>query len=145
MQLREELARKIERKQNEIKELELKIREASAYIQGLQDMAKLLPKEERHDDRHRVILRPGTDIARAQQAIAAAGRPLHINAILEALGKPVEPKPRLALAGSLARYARQRVVFQRTAPNTFGLAEPLPRKPTRPEPPDDFGLDDVDE
>ena len=45
MGLRENFQKLIERKQAEIRELEVRIREAQSYLQALQDSAKLLPKE----------------------------------------------------------------------------------------------------
>src|ERR1700694_5844635 len=139
MGLREELGKRIERKQQEIKELELKIREGYAYMQGLQDTLKLLPKDDGQPQE--VVLRPGTDMAKAQEAIRAIGHALHINDLLKALGKPIDKKNRLALGGSLARYARKNVVFRKTGPNTFGLADvAAQRRDGGQEPPNDFGL-----
>ena len=146
MGLREELAKRVERKQQEIQELELKIREANAYVQGLQDTLKLLPKETANGQpAGPVTLRAGSDVARTQEAIRKAGKSLHLLEILKAIGKPQDKKNRLALAGSLSRYARSGQVFVKTGPNTFGLLE-LGSRPDAngtAEPPDDFGTPDV--
>ncbi len=60
-------------------------------------------------------------MAQARDAIAAAGKPLHIAELLPAMGKENTQQNRLSLGGSLARCVREGVVFSRPAPNTFGL------------------------
>ena len=142
--LRDEIGKRIERKQQEIKELELQVREAYAYIQGLQEMTKLLPKDNATDGAAgAVTLRPGSDMAKAQEAIRRAGAPLHLLEILKVLGKGMDKKSRVAVGGSLARYARNRQVFIKTHPNTFGLLGlHSPTALATPEPPDDFGKDE---
>jgi len=122
MGLRNDLERKIERKRQEIKELEFKIREAQAYISAHQETLKMLSREgsgllaERN-------LRVGSSIAKARDAIKKAGKPLHIADLLKALGRPNDKKNRLSLSGSLAHYVRKGEIFSRPAPNTFGLTE----------------------
>lgn len=122
MGLRNELERKIEKKRQEIKELEFKIREAQAYISAHQETLKMLSREgsgllaERN-------LRVGSSIAKARDAIKKAGKPLHIADLLKALGRPNDKKNRLSLSGSLAHYVRKGEIFSRPAPNTFGLTE----------------------
>jgi hypothetical protein len=139
MGLREDLLKRIERKQQEIQEMELRIREANAYVQAMQDTIKLLPKDTNGDAR--VALRPGSDVWKAQDAITKAGKPLHLLEILKAIGKPQDKNSRLALAGSLARYARNKQVFVRVSPNTFGLIAlgAAPPETRVVEPPEDFG------
>jgi len=146
MGLREELQKRIERKQQEVVELNLKIREANAYMQGLQDTIRLLPKDASAASPERT-LRPGTAIAQARDAIKAAGKPLHITEILKAMGRTADKKNRLALTGSLAGYVRNEEVFTRPAPNTFGLIElnQNHQEATTEEPPATFGLVDEHE
>jgi hypothetical protein len=122
MSLRDELLKRIEKKQAEIREHEDRIREATAYIQGLQDTLKLVPKEDEFGSQE-VSLRHGSNIAKARDALKAAGKPLHITEILKAIGQPSDKKHRLALGGSIAAYARKDMVFTKPAPNTFGLVE----------------------
>ena len=121
MMLRDEIEKRIDRKEAEIRELEVRIREAKAYIQSLSDTLRLLPKDASADAT--LVLRPGTALARVREAIGSAGRPLHIGEILKALGRPVDKKNRAALSGTLAAYVRKGQVFTRPAPNTFGLVE----------------------
>src|SRR5687767_8758672 len=120
MGLREEFLKRIEKKQQEIMELGLQIREATAYVQALQDTLRLLPKDASQPQQ---ALRPGTGVAKAREAIKKAGKPMHISDILKAIGFPVDKSHRLSLSGSLAGYVRREEIFTRPAPNTFGLVE----------------------
>jgi hypothetical protein len=122
MSLREELQKRIEKKQAEIRDYNDRIREANAYLQGLQDTLKLIPKEDEFGSQE-VTLRHGSNIAKARDVLKAAGKPLHITEILKAMGQSSDKKHRLALAGSIAAYARKGMVFTKPAPNTFGLVD----------------------
>ncbi len=121
MGFKQELQKRIERKQQELMELDYKIREITAYLQGLQDTFKMLPKDETLDKE--VVLRPGSAAALARDAIRARGVPMHISEILSAIKKTDSKANRLAVAGSLAAYVRKNSVFTRPSPNTFGLIE----------------------
>ena len=127
MNLKRDLEKKIERKQAEtrdwemqIRDLEMRIREANAYIQAHLETLKILPRESAEPNR---TLRPGTSVDKAYRAIKVAGRPLQINELLKAIGRPADKKNRLSLSGSLAHYVREEEIFTRPAPNTFGLME----------------------
>ena len=119
---RDTLQRLIDRKREEIAELEIQLREALVYVQALQDAMKALPRENGSLSEQKT-LRPGTDLARAREAILAFGRPLHVSEILKAINKPNDKKNRLSLSGSLAGYVRSGQIFTRPEPNTFGLVE----------------------
>ena len=123
MGLRAEFQKRVDKKIQEIEELETKIREARVYVQALEDMMRLLPREELNGQPES-NLKPGTAIAKARDAIKAAGRPLHITDILTALGRPLDKGNRAAIGGSIAAYVRRGEVFTRPAPNTFGLMDP---------------------
>lgn len=122
MGIREEFQKRIERKEQEIKELESQIKEANSYLQALLDSMKWLPRDE-GDLAGAQTLRPGTTLAKAQEAIRKSGRPMHVADILKAIGKPTDKKNRVSLGGSLSGYVRRREIFTRPAPNTFGLIE----------------------
>lgn len=122
MAVREEFQKRIERKQQEIRDLETKIREANAYLQALLDSMKWLPREESLANGNQ-LLRPGTTLAKAQEAIQKSGHPMHVADILKAIGKPTDRKNRVSLGGSLSGYVRRKEIFTRPAPNTFGLIE----------------------
>ena len=121
MGLRENFQKLIDKKQQEVSELELQIREAKAYIQALEDSMKLLPRDANAAVEH--TLRPDSSLAKTRDAIRAVGAPMPIADILKAIGKPQDKKHRVSLAGTLSGYARNGKVFTKTAPNTFGLIE----------------------
>lgn len=141
MGLREDLQKRIDRKLEESRELELRIRENQAYVQGLQDTMKMLPRDSQLTPAP--LLRAGTDLAKAQDCLRKVGRPLHISELLKALGKPINNVNRAGLSGNISAYVRRGQVFTRPAPNTFGLIEleDLAASGTRPPgPPPNFGL-----
>ncbi len=122
MGIRQEFQKRIEKKQQEIKDLESKIKEANSYLQALLDSMKWLPRDG-NDSAGTQTLRPGTTLAKAQEAIREAGHAMHVADILKAIGKPSDKKNRVSLGGSLSGYVRSREIFTRPAPNTFGLIE----------------------
>jgi len=131
----------------------MQLREARSYLQALEDTVRILPREG-VDEQVESVLRPNSTIGKAREAILAAGRPLHIQDILLAVGKPSTREARAALSGSLASYVRRREIFTRPAPNTFGVVELLDIRfvPTPQgnggkvhEPPPGFGEDEEEE
>jgi len=145
MGLREEIQRKIERKQVELADLErghlIAMAGARAYIQALQDMLKSVPREDAQAPDPETVLRPGSSMARTREAILAAGKPLHVNELLKAINRPVDHGSRVSVSSSLATYVRKGIIFTRPAPNTFGLIELGHRSgvAVAPQPPDGFG------
>ena len=135
MGMKEKLDEKINRKQQEIVEFQAKMREAQAYIQALQDAAKLLPREQAKTGAGEATLRPGSSAHKAFQALQSAGTALHVTDILKAIGMTNTKNNRLALGGTLARYARNKIIFTKTAPNTFAASN----GDNQEEPPEDFG------
>jgi hypothetical protein len=120
MHIREQFQKLLDRKEQEILDLQLQIEKAKAYVQALQDSMRFLPKDDGQDD---TTLRPGSALYLAQEVLRAAGKPMHITEILKALNKPTDKKRRLSLGGSLSGYVRKGQIFTRPAPNTFGLIE----------------------
>jgi len=59
----------------------------------------------------------------AATIIRAAGRPLHVSAILTAMARKGRAIRSATLVSCLARWVRSRAVFYRARPNTFGLLE----------------------
>jgi hypothetical protein len=138
MGMRENLQKLISKKHEEIAALELKITETRAYIQGLQDSMKLLPRD--LNDVAGYALREGTALAKARDAIKLAGAPMTVSDLLKAIGKSQDKKHRVSLAGTLSGYARDGKVFLKTAPNTFGLIEFKNQAPEAdPDIPEEFG------
>jgi hypothetical protein len=146
MDVRRELRRKIEKKQGEIelwqtqlRELDTKVREGLAYVMGLEETLKLLPVESSADAAN-AALRPDSTIAKAREVILKAGKPLHIVEILKALGKSIDHDSKASLSGSIGAYVRNKQIFTRPAPNTFGLAEFQRDTKAEEELPPDFGV-----
>jgi len=138
--IRDELLKRIEKKQLEIRELEKQFAAAHAYIEALQESIKLLPKDVgTTKSAPEQALRPGSAVAKAREAILKAGKPLHITEILKVIGRPVDKNNRVSLSGSLSGYVKRGEIFTRPAPNTFGLAELNHDEMPAEEPPEDFG------
>jgi hypothetical protein len=108
-----------------------------AYIQGLQDSMKFLPRD--GNGAAEYVLREGSALAKTRDVLRTAGTPLPIADLLKALGKPQDKEHRTSLAGTLSGYARDGKVFTKTAPNTFGLLEFRAIQPEDSEIPEDFG------
>lgn len=122
---------RLRKKEAEIQSLEDKIRAARIYMQALSDVLRAMDgaKVASDDD----TLKPGTMIAQARDALEQAGKPLHVDDLLHALGRPLESKS--SLTGSLAAYVRRNEVFTRPGPNIFGLIDmPAGAKQEEPEP-----------
>jgi len=153
MGLREDIQRRIDKKHQEIAEIEawgreneMRLREARAYVQGLSDILKLAHREGEQAGGV-ATLRPGTSLAQAREAIIKQGHPLRLEVLLKAMGKPADRKSRAALGGSLSAYVRRGEVFTRPAPNTFGLVElgHVANATTKNAyPPSTFGQDEQD-
>lgn len=120
MHIREQFQRMLDRKQQEINDLELQLEKAKTYVEALQDSMRLLPKNPSDAE---VTLRPGTALDKTRELLKATGRPMHITEILKALNQPIDKKHKLSLSGSLSTYVRNAQIFTRPAPNTFGLIE----------------------
>jgi len=140
MRIRDELLKRMEKKELEIRELEKQLAAANAYLQALQDSLRLLPREPLAGKAGpEQVLRPGSAVAKARDAIVKAGKPLHISELLKVLGRPVDKNNRVSLSGSLSGYAKRGEIFTRPAPNTFGLIELNHNEMPEDEPPQDFG------
>jgi hypothetical protein len=143
MGLREDIQKRIEKKQAELIEQERAFerdRAATlAYIQALQDMLKSLPREAAEASAEK-LFRRGSAMARTRDMILAAKRPLHITEILAGLGRPDDTASRASITGALGAYVRKGEVFTRPRPNTFGLVELGHHQVAGDdEPPPDFG------
>lgn len=135
---RRKIEERLRKKEAEVQELEAQLREARAYVQALNEVLKLLPREGASDPGGSDI-REGSMIALSRDAIERAGRPLHVSELLRELGKEETRKARASLSGSLAAYVRRGEIFTRPRPNTFGLIGMDADEPSEPEPPEEFG------
>lgn len=155
MGFREDLGRRIEKKRAEIATLEDELKTAKTYLQAFEDMYKLASRDLASTSENGTIdpsFRDGSMTGLAYEAIKRAGRPLHVNDLLPAIGRVVTRQDRSAISGTLGAYVRDGKVFTRPAPNTFGLIEfsengsrdPMPDEvepatPSEPVPPPGFG------
>ncbi len=141
MSERRKIVERLRKKEQEVQLLEEKIRDAKTYIQALQDVLKILPKETSDAVSPTNLLRAGSMVAKARDIILKAGGPVHVSTILEQLGKETSRENRASIASSIAAYVRRSEIFTRPAPNTFGLIELGHKSVESPvsEPPDDFG------
>ena len=125
---RQKIQERLHKKETEIQALEEKLRGARTYAQALQDILKLIddgsPKTSARSSASAVaVLRSGSAVDQARQAILDRGEPVHLSALLGALGKEKSRESSASLASSLAAYVRRGEIFTRPAPNTFGLIE----------------------
>lgn len=141
MRSRDELQRKIDRKLQENKEMELKIMQNNAYIQGIQESLRFLGKEPtgRSGERAKVQIKSGSAVAVIREILRKAGKPLHVNDILKEMGRPLTRNSKAAISGTLSPYVRDRNIFCRPAPNTFAL---IGTAEGGNEPPNTFGMDE---
>ena len=143
MNERRKIEERIKKKEQEIQDFEDKIREARIYIQALQDVLKIMPRDMEPSGRPEASLRPGSAVAKAREIILTRKHPVHVTQLLRELGMEVTRESRAGLSGSLSAYVRRREIFTRPAPNTFGLVELNHHgdrsTPGEPAPPADFG------
>ena len=147
------LSREIEEKRKQIAELEAQLATAKGDLAGLEHAVELLnakgpgatfspfhtagqppsaPAAVR-GRRRRSELRPGTDMAKCADALEQAGHPLYVDDLLAALGKEPTRNNRASLSGSLAALVRNKRVFTRPEPNTFGLIGMTPTQDSQAE------------
>lgn len=106
--------------------LDAQIKEKSIFLDGMKDVLKFIPKEQvtaRATVRRNPALQPGSEVAKVRDILFANRKPMHINAIITALGKESTKSARVSLSSSLAAYVRRGKIFTRPQPNTFYLEE----------------------
>ncbi len=99
---------------------------------------RLISKVGEADGGNGLALRPGSDLAKARELLQRVGQQLHVNEIVKGIGKELTRANRLSLGGSLSGYVRKGLIFNRPAPNSFGLLE-FEDKNGANEPPAEFG------
>jgi hypothetical protein len=122
MNERRKIEERLRTKEDEIRELETRIRDAQVYVQALRDVLRILSRGPETNIRAGAP-RPGSGMAKVREFILEKGRPGHVSELLEALGRPATRQARASLSGSLAAYVRKGEIFTRPNPNTFGLLE----------------------
>ncbi len=116
----------LSKKITEIQALEEKVKSARVYVRALEDILKELDKSATATPgsvESDVSMRRGSSVDQARAVILERGAPIHIDDLLEALGREVTRETKASLTGSLAAYVRREEVFTRPAPSTFGLIE----------------------
>jgi hypothetical protein len=121
MEDRKRIEDRLRKKEHEVEVLEERLKTARVYVQALQDVLKLLDRDS--ETSAASVLKAGSAVAQARDIILGKGEPVHITAILEAMGKDASRETRASLTSSLAAYVRRHEIFTRPAPNTFGLEE----------------------
>src|SRR5688572_12737666 len=90
MSLRTELEKKIDRKNQEIANLEAQIRESKAFVQGLQEALRSVAKDTVQVGAaaaREQQFRANSDMAKARDYILSIGRPAPIAELLGGIGK----------------------------------------------------------
>jgi len=130
MGLADDIRKKIEKKEQQIAELEyhremlaVQIKEATAALQAYQEILKITPRDGDESDEPIVNVRAGSMVAMARDALRKTGTPLHVGKLLEAMGKAATNDAKVSLSGSLSAYVRKNQIFNRPEPNVFGLIE----------------------
>jgi len=120
MSYKKELEKRIAKKRQEIEVRQKEIVVAEAYIQAMEEVLRIAPKE---DGEPVTDLRAGSDLAKVRIIRRNAGKPLHISEIITRMEKVFTGNQKAGLSGSLSSYAKQNKIFAKTAPNTFGLID----------------------
>ena len=149
MSARSQVEKKIQSKQQEIADLEAQMDKAEAYIQAMQEVLRLLPREEGDAVSGEQLPRHGSAMAQTRELLLETGKPMHITEILKGIGKENTKSQRLSVSGSLRSYARKGQVFTQEGGNVFGLVEfPISNgngRSPREVPPKEFGLSSGEE
>jgi hypothetical protein len=100
-------------------DFERELESKKSFLSGLEKAKKLSEKAQKTASN----LRAGSILDQSVKLIKENGAPMHINDLLQGLGKEVNKKNKTSLTGSIGSYARRNQIFIRTAPNTFGLVD----------------------
>lgn len=120
---RKKIEDRLKKKEQEAAALEDRLKAGRVYIQALRDILKMLGEDDDNGEDNDSVLRTGSAVDQARRAILERKFPVHIDEILEALGRDVTREAKASLTSSLAAYVRRGEIFTRPAPNTFGLYE----------------------
>ena len=143
MNTRGDIEKRIDKERQKITEYQVQIAHSEAFIQGLQEALKLLPKDGIIKRRKaKASLRPGSDMAKVRELLKQAGKPMHIKEIVIGIGRSDTKPNRMSIAGSLGRYTRNEEIFKRVGPNKFGLKAMDYEEDIPIQLPPDFGEDE---
>ena len=137
MSSRKAIEKMVENAEEDIAQWRKQIELKGAYIQGLKDTLRHLPKSAEKSN-GQPSLRAGSDIAKAREIILKEGKPMHIAEIIKRLGKELTKQNRASLSSYIGSFVRKGEYFTRPAPNTFGVVE-FEENQGAVEPPPEFG------
>jgi hypothetical protein len=148
MSARTDLERRIEKEKQKVADLRSQTERLEAFIQGLQEALKILPRDGEKETRRAskakttTTFKPGSDVEKAYKFLRQAAKTMHISEILVGIGEEDTKANRLSLSSSLSRYVRKNQVFTRPRPNSFALKESMDTRVT-PTPllPPEFGAE----
>jgi hypothetical protein len=142
MDARKDIEKRIEKEKAKITELQNQIELSQSFIQGLQEALKILPRNGTiQSSRRGSTIREGSDMAKIRDLIRERERPMHIGEIVIGIGRENTKANRMSISGSLGRYVRKNIVFNRPRPNTFSLINM--KETTDVEIPSDFGSEEI--
>ncbi len=120
MGVRDKFEKRLREKEQEIAELENKIREARIYVQALQDSMRFLPKEE-SGGVEKPTFRHGSITQKTYEVLKGSNKPMHSKEILSALDLEINRHNLSTLRGSIGAYIREGKIFFSPSPGTIGL------------------------
>lgn len=128
MSIRTDLEKRIERERQKIVELKAQVEKSEAFVQGLQEALKMLPRDGvrelgRKSKSKMPELRRGGNVEKTYNLLRQLGKGAHISEILVGIGAEDTKANRLSLSSTLSRYVRSDKIFSRPGPNTFALKE----------------------
>ena len=148
MSVRTDLEKRIEKEKQKVAELRSQTERSEAFIEGLREALKMLPrdgeKEPRRANKAKAIttFRPGSNVEKAYNLLRQTAKAMHISEILVGIGEEDTKVNRMSLSSSLSRYVRNNQVFSRPRPNSFALKESMDTRVTPiPQLPPGFGAE----
>lgn len=119
------LQSEIDSLQKEKSDLEAKINQINSDLEKKQALLDLTLSYKEDIDESQIQktfqLQAGSDLAKVKKLIEKNRKPLYIKDILKGLGIEDTRNKRSSLGGSLNTYSKEGKIFEKTAPNTFGL------------------------
>lgn len=113
--------RKLKKYREDYARISTELMQLESTIHGLEEALKCFPQEGEPTKQIFRELRPGTELYAVKELLLKEGKPLHMDKIMELLGK--DPNKKTSLAGSLNSYVKQGKVFTKKGPSVFGLIE----------------------
>lgn len=130
MSLLTDLNKRIEKKYDELDEINEQIRRRMAEAQALeaviaelQSVLKAAAKEDAGQQETETKLRRGSDVYQGREALRKLGKVSEIGEILKAMGKADTKDTRRSMSSQMSWYAKRNQIFTKPESNMFGLRE----------------------